>query len=190
MMKTHLRSETYLSQINEGKVKIIIIIRNPKDTLVSMYHFYRMHRGLGHFKGTWNDFFELFKAKHLLYGDYFRWYSSWLQHKDKPNVMLVKYEDMHHKMSDVINDVSTFLGKSLSKPVTADVIQHLTFDSMRQNDMVNFSNDAVFNVDISPFMRKGKVGDWKNYFSEEQSSFVDKLYKDMIEAFGVILEFE
>jgi hypothetical protein len=135
-----------------------------------------MHRDLGHFKGTWNDFFELFKAKHLLYGDYFRWYSSWLQHKDKPNVMLVKYEDMHHKMSDVINDVSTFLGKSLSKPVTADVIQHLTFDSMRQNDMVNFSNDAVFNVDISPFMRKGKVGDWKNYFSEEQSSFVDKLY--------------
>ena len=118
-------------------MKIIIGIRNPKDTLVSFYHFYRMHSSLGNFKGSWDDFFELYKTKHLIYGDYFQWYSSWLQHKDKPNVMLVKYEDMHRRMADVINKMSNFLCKPIPQESIADVIQHLTFDSMSRNDMTN-----------------------------------------------------
>jgi len=189
-MKTHLRSEIYESQIKAGKVKIIVVIRNPKDTLVSMYHFYRMHRALNNFKGTWDDFFELYKSKHLLFGDYFKWYSYWLQYKDKPNVKLVKYEDMHHKMSDVINEVCQFLGKTLSLDAIAGIIQHLKFDNMSQNTMVNYKGTSVFNMDISPFMRNGKIGDWKNYFSEEQSDAIDKRYKKLIEPFGVTLEFE
>ncbi|KAK2170009.1 hypothetical protein LSH36_5g16027 [Paralvinella palmiformis] len=190
LIKTHLRSDIYQSQIEAGKVKIIVGIRNPKDTLVSLYHFYRMNSNLGNFKGTWDDFFELYKTKHLIFGDYFKWYSYWLQYKDKPNVKLVKYEDLHHRMSDVIDDVCQFLGKTLSRDVIPDIIQHLTFDDMSQNSMVNYTLISMFDNDISPFMRKGKIGDWKNYFSEEQSSVVDKRYREVIEPLGVTLEFE
>ena len=190
LMKTHLRSDTYHTQLETGKVKVIIVIRNPKDTLVSLYHFYRMLRPLGNYKGSWNDFFELYKAKHLLYGDYFDWYSSWLQYKDRPNVKLIKYEDMHHRMADVINEVSQFLNKPLPENVIPDVIEHLTFEKMRNNDMVNGKLEPLFDINISPFLRKGKIGDWKSYFNEEQSAIVEERYKDIIEAFGVHLEFE
>ena len=190
LMKTHLRSETFRAQIESGKVKIVITIRNPKDTLVSLYHFYRMYRGLGNFKGSWDDFFELYKTKHLTYGDYFQWYSSWLQYKDKPNVLLVKYEDMHRRMNDVIRDVSNFLGRNLSQNVIDDIINHLTFDSMRRNPMVNQGLSKNFDMNISPFMRNGKIGDWKNYFSKEQSELVQKSYKDVLEPLGVTLDFE
>ena len=127
MMKTHLPSDIFQKQIKAGKVKIIVIIRNPKDTLVSLYHFYRMHGGLGNFQGSWNDFFELYKTKHLIYGDYFEWYASWLEYKEKSNIKLLKYEDMHHRMSDVIDDLLQFLGKSLSEESIADIIKHLNF---------------------------------------------------------------
>ena len=190
LMKTHLRSDTYHTQLETGKVKVIIVIRNPKDTLVSLYHFYRMLRPLGNYKGSWNDFFELYKAKHLLYGDYFDWYSSWLQYKDRPNVKLIKYEDMHHRMADVINEVSQFLNKPLPVNVIPAVIEHLTFEKMRQNEMVNGKLEPLFESEISPFLRKGKTGDWKNYFNEEQSAIVDKCYTSVISAFGVHLEFE
>ena len=190
VMKTHLRSETFRKQIQAGKVKVIICIRNPKDTLISYYHFYRMNSMLGNFKGTWDEFFELYEVKHLIYGDYFQWYVSWLQHLDKANVMLIKYEDMHHKLPDVINDVSEFLGKRLPEHVTDDVIQHLTFDSMSSNDAVNHKNRTTFDQKISPFMRKGKIGDWKNYLTEAQSALVDKTYKEIIEPMGITLMFE
>ena len=189
-MKTHLRSETFRKQIEIGKVKVIIGIRNPKDTLVSFYHFYRMSYNLGNFSGSWDDFFELYKTKHITYGDYFQWYSSWLQYKDKPNVMLVKYEDMHHRMTDVIKGVSKFLGKMLPENIMDDISLQLYFDSMRHNNMVNKTLTGTFNMQISPFMRKGKIGDWKNYFSQEQSEAVEKSYKDAIEPFGISLEFE
>ncbi|KAK2138403.1 hypothetical protein LSH36_3123g00016 [Paralvinella palmiformis] len=187
---THLRSETFRMEIEKGKVKVIIGIRNPKDTLVSFYHFYRMTYNLGNFSGSWDDFFELYKTKHMLYGDYFQWYSSWLQYIDKPNVMLVKYEDMHHRLSDVIKGVSTFLGKNLPENVMDDISLQLSFDSMRHNNMVNKTLTGNFNMQISSFMRKGKIGDWKNYFSQEQSGAVEKSYKDTIEPFGIGLEFE
>ena len=149
-----------------------------------------MNSNLGNFKGTWDDFFELYKTKHLIFGDYFKWYSYWLQYKDKPKVKLIKYEDMHHRMSDVIDDVCQFLGKTLSRDAIPDIIQHLTFNDMSKNPMVNFNALDLLDKDISPFMRKGKIGDWKNYFSEEQSSVVDKHYREVIEPLGVKLEFE
>jgi len=190
MMKTHLPSDIFQKQIKAGKVKIIVIIRNPKDTLVSLYHFYRIHRGLGNFQGSWNDFFELYKTKHLIYGDYFEWYASWLEYKEKSNIKLLKYEDMHHRMSDVIDDLLQFLGKSLSEDSIADIIKHLTFDSMSSNDMVNYRGSSFFVMKVSSFMRKGIIGDWKNYFSEEQPAVVDKSYKDTFNRLGVTIEFE
>jgi len=48
-------------------------------------------------------------------------------------------------MFDVINDVSQFWGKRLRQYFCDDVIQHLTFDRMKGNDLVNFSGEAVLN---------------------------------------------
>ena len=64
-----------------------------------------MYENVGKFSGTFDDLFELYKAKRLIFGDYFEWYSDWLRHKDKPNVKLIKYEEKQRRMRDVINDV-------------------------------------------------------------------------------------
>ena len=189
-MKTHLRPDTFQKQIDAGKVKVIVVIRNPKDTLVSFYHFYRMHRGLGNFQGSWDEFYELHNAKGLIFGDYFDWYAKWLEHTDKPNVELVKYEDMKRRMPEVIGRMCNFLGKPLSDDVIPDLINHLSFDSMKNNEMTNLESNPRFDTKVSPFMRKGQIGDWKNYFSDEQSAQVDNLYMTRIKDVGVTLEFQ
>ena len=48
----------------------------------------------------------------------------------------------------------------------------------------------AFDESKSKFYRKGKVGDWKNYFSDEQSRFVDNQYEMTLKPLGLELEFE
>ena len=37
-------------------------------------------------------------------------------------------------------------------------------------------------------IRKGKVGEWKNYFTEEQNQLFDKVFQEKMEGTGLRLE--
>ena len=191
IMKTHLPARILKKHIDNEKVKIIVVIRNPKDTLVSLYHFYRMNSYLGNFPGTWDDFFELFRTKHMLIGDYFDWYDSWFGHLKNPNVLFVSYEDMSRSLLKVIDRLCGFLGQTLTGDQKAVVLEHTSFINMRQNKMTNQSLVLPhMSHGTSPFMRKGQVGDWKNYFNQEQSDYVDKCYKEKLLCNGIELTFD
>ena len=61
---------------------------------------------------------------------------------------------------------------------------------VKVNPMTNKSTSNLINAEVSPFMRKGQVGDWRNYFSQEQSNAVDERVKDVEETFGLKFIFD
>ena len=178
--------------VQEDHAKFLLSLRNPKDMLVSYYHFYRIFVGEITFIGTWNEFFEMFRAKKLAYGDFFDWCKGWLKYRDSPKVLVVKYEDMKKDMLNEVQRVITFLGKDsvLTEKQIQDIVHHCTFKEMEKNDMVNYKyyENGFLDQSISPFMRKGVVGDWKNYFNDEQSTYVDELCRSL-EKDGLTFEF-
>ena len=189
LIKSHLPVRFFTKQL-QTDVKIIVPVRNPKDTLVSFYHFYRMNSLFGNFAGSWDDFFEMCKAKKTLYGDFFDWYSGWWQTRDNPNVLFLTYEDMKLDLKKVTQMVSEFLEKPLTTELLEKIVNHLQFSNMKNNKSTNFMETSRLNAEISPFMRKGEVGDWKNYFSQYQSDYVDKRYRDTLLKHGLKLQFE
>ena len=143
--------------VQEGR--IIYLYRNPKDTVVSWYHMQRRLKLFG-FIGTFDEFFELFLNGNVAYGSYMHNVLSWWARRHQPNVLVLSYEQMHHDLSAVVRKVAGFLGARLSEEQVATIVFHCSFKQMK--------------IRGGDFMRNGKVGDWQNYLSEEQSRRVDE----------------
>uniref|UniRef100_A0A8C6Q6Q4 Sulfotransferase n=1 Tax=Nothobranchius furzeri TaxID=105023 RepID=A0A8C6Q6Q4_NOTFU len=73
-----------------------------------------------------------------------------------------------------IDKLCSFLGISPSADVKDKVVSGVQFDNMKKNKMANYSTIPVMDFKISPFMRKGKVGDWKNHFTVAQNQVFDE----------------
>jgi len=155
---SHLLPRRVVDGGSEGG-KIIYLLRNPKDTVVSWYHFQRKLPIYG-FLGDFDSFFELFLQGNVAYGCYWHNVLSWWKLRHRPNVLLLTYEDMHADLTGVVHKVASFLGKELTPQQVAVIVEHCQFQQMNQNPMT--SN-----------MRKGQVGDWRNYLSEEQNRRMD-----------------
>nr|KAG5702315.1 hypothetical protein BaRGS_002982 [Batillaria attramentaria] len=56
---THLKFHHLPKQVFEKKVKVVYLLRNPKDAWVSLYNHTRSHTGIMDYPGTWNQFFSL-----------------------------------------------------------------------------------------------------------------------------------
>ncbi len=169
--------------------RYIYVIRNPKDAAVSGYcHLKKVYRP----DIEWDMFFEQFFKGDGLYGDFFEHLLSWLPHKDDKNVFFVKYEDMKKDLAKAVSQMASFLDISLSGDEVIKIADLCSIEKMRKDDTANMSWIKEFcNEDGAPtFVRKGLVGDWKNYFSPEQSAKMDALYAEKLKGTGFELVFE
>jgi hypothetical protein len=151
--------------VDDGK--IIYLMRNPKDLVVSWYHFQRMNTLYG-FVGDFDAFFELFLRGDVAYGSYWHNVLSWWKLRQRANVLFLTYEEMHADLPAVVRRVAAFLGKEMTPVQVAAIAEHCRFDQMRRNPTTNAAQMPKV-VGEADFMRKGQVGDWRNYLSEEQN---------------------
>ena len=187
LMKTHLSYEFLKRVVEEDKIKIILLMRNPKDILVSYFHLYCSQEGLGKFKGDFHDFFELFKAKRLTYGDPFEHCKSWWEKKDQKNILVVKYEDMVKDCVAVVKQVAEFCEKNIDPQTAQKIVEECHIDNMRKEPLYQLKTKEFSS---ESFYRKGEVGDWKNYFNEKESKLMDQMSKDYFEPIGLSFQYE
>merc|ERR1719186_1879367 len=90
---------------------------------------------------------------------------------------MIWFEDMKKDQMAVLEDICSFLNKPLSEEKKEELVNHLKFENMKKNPAVN-EEEAGFKGD---FIRKGKVGDWKNYFTEENGDRWNKWIDQHVE---------
>ncbi|MDJ0904246.1 MAG: sulfotransferase domain-containing protein [Xenococcus sp. MO_188.B8] len=160
------------------EAKYIYIARNPFDCVVSFY--YHTQGFVKHYdfaEGTFADFFECFINGEVDFGDYFEHLVPWYACKDNANVLFLTYEDMVENTQRAVIEMAKFLGTQYSKQlkkldVLNNILHHTSFAQMSQKQSRWSSKRPNY---AAPFIRKGKVGDWQNHFSQEQAMrLVDK----------------
>ena len=187
-MKTHLPYELWKDQLDKHpNLTVIQTVRNPKDALVSYFHHLRSDCQLGAFHGNWDHYFELFKEKKLPWGDYFENTSNWYKfNKDRKESLVLVYEDMKKSHRDHVIKIANFLGHDdISDNVVDLIVEKSSMKVMSKSINTAIDGFPAWKSERSNLIRKGEVGDWVNYFSEEQSKYIDAKCEKYCEPLGL-----
>lgn len=191
LIKTHLPARIYEKAINEGKVKFVVVVRNPKDALVSLFHFYKMQACFDNFSGPWSQFFEMYQNKELPFGDWADHVLDYWALRDRSNVLILTFEDMKKDPEKAVRQVATFCNLDVPEEVIQRTVSHTSFHKMQSNPATNFRHHDQGRMDFSRsiYMRKGEVGDWKNYFTVAQHEWFDKQFEQKMEGCDLQIDF-
>ncbi|XP_048065039.1 cytosolic sulfotransferase 3 isoform X2 [Megalobrama amblycephala] len=178
LIKTHLPVQLVPRSFWEQNSKIVYVARNAKDNAVSYFHFDRMNMAQPE-PGDWNTFLQKFMEGKNVFGPWYDHVIGWWEKKQTySNLLYLFYEDLVEDTGHEVERLCSFLGLSTSVEEREKITKGVQFDAMKQNKMTNYSTLPVMDFKISPFMRKGKVGDWKNHFTVAQNEQFDEVYKE------------
>ena len=175
--------------IEKKNIKIIHTIRDPRDVAVSYYHMVRMFKPIS-YEGSWDEFFKAFMEGKIGFGSWFENTKDYLSFKDKPNVLSIIYEEFLKDIPGTIRKIAVFLGKILSPDQVARIASIVEFKNMQKNPKLNKMDLSIFDESKGQFLRSGKSGDWKNYFSTAQENTFNSIYKSFAKEYGVTFNYE
>ena len=81
-----------------------------------------------------------------------------------------------------------FLEVSVSEDVIADVYNQSSFEAMKDRFAKDEVVNALFDPKISPLIRKGQIGDWKNHFNETDNKYIDDLIMERLDGTGLVFK--
>ncbi|CAN1783420.1 Cytosolic sulfotransferase 5 [Linum perenne] len=177
-----------------GGCKLVYVARNPKDTLISLWHFYnKMLLDGGEF--PLERAVDSFCSGEMPMGPYWdHVLEYWNQSMVSPDkVMFVKYEDLQRDTNKHVRELAAFLGRPFSgegedEEEVDKVVWRSSFERLKGLE-VNKTGQP--NPVLSPrlmnshLFRRGEVGDWRNYLTVEMGRRVDDVTRMKFEGSGL-----
>uniref|UniRef100_G1QJP3 Sulfotransferase n=1 Tax=Nomascus leucogenys TaxID=61853 RepID=G1QJP3_NOMLE len=158
--------------------KVIYLMRNPRDVLVSGYFFWNHMKFIKKPK-SWEQYFEWFCQGTVVYGSWFDHIHGWMPMREEKNFLLLSYEELKQDTRRTVEKICQFLGKTLEPEELNLILKNSSFQSMKENKMSNYSLLSVdYVVDKAQLLRKGISGDWKNHLTVAQAEAFDKLFQE------------
>jgi len=165
IIKTHLPIEMVPARVRKEN-KMIYIVRNPKDLVISFYHFMQLYK-IEDYQGDLADFIGLFLDGLVPFGPW--WYNVAgyvAEARHNKNLLIVHYEQLQRNNLETLATLAKFLDVDMDEEKLKLVSDWCSFDKMKKNPMANkeWTRSSEYKEGSSgSYMRKGKSGDWKNH---------------------------
>ena len=167
--------------------RVIYIVRDPRDVMLSMYHFQRKCRVI-------EDQFPLEKyatqfiaGKTSPYGSWGDNVASWLvTRQNRPGFLLLRYEDMLEDAARELNKVVAFLQIPPDAERIANAVRRSAADEMRKLERSQahlWSSTKSTRQDL-PFVRAAKAGGWRTELPEEAVSQLEGAWGHLMTHLG------
>ncbi|KAJ4720544.1 Sulfotransferase [Melia azedarach] len=190
LFHTHVPYSALPDSIKNSECKIVYIVRNPKDTLISSWHFFNKV-----FRQPNEEPYPLEKA----YDDFCRgihqfgpFFDHALQYwnkslKNPEKILFLKYEDLKKDPEGEVTKLASFLGRPFQNKQQVEKVLWRSSLERLKNLEVN-KDDSQPGLIMSSFFRRGVVGDWKNYLTEEMEQGLDVITRLKLEGSGLHFE--
>ena len=167
VVKTHLPCQLIPRAFEDGG-KVVVILRNPKDMIVSYYNLMK-NLTMVNYIASFEEYFEIFKNEHAPYGNWFKWVKSWWeakQNKTIKNIHFLIYENLFTNTREEVEKLAEYLGYQLDPDNMSSLLESIGISSMQQ---------TVYFPGLSNFVRRGGVGGWKKVLTNQMSEWIDEM---------------
>lgn len=167
--------------------KVVLLIRDPRDTIVS-YYFQRTKRRQRPYAGDLSAFLH---EREGGFDSLLEFYNIWAECRDVPAAfLLVRYEDLRSDPTGELRRVLDFLGLDvIEDSLLTEVVDALTFEKMRkmeQQDQLQKRSLRPGNKEDeeSYKTRRGKVGGFRDYLSSDDIRLLNEKMERLSDIYG------
>ncbi|KAL7597644.1 hypothetical protein Lser_V15G26274 [Lactuca serriola] len=182
LFATHIPYISLPQSILQSNCRLIYLCRNPKDVLVSMFHFANKLRDKSSSLLTFEEAFDSFSNGVMPIGPYWDHVKGYhkVSSEHPGKVLFLTYEDMKTDTLNHVKRVAKFLGYPFTeKEETAGAVQEIirlcSFENLSE---VNKHGNLREGIPNDAFFRKGEVGDWTNHLTNEMSQTLDRITRE------------
>lgn len=188
LFHTHLPYTALPDSMKTTNCKLVYIARNPKDTLVSMWHFFDKLRTPEQGPYPFEKAFDSFINGVSHFGPFFdhvlQYWNQSLKSPDK--VLFLKYEDLKRDPIGEVKKLALFLGKPFADDKEVeDVIWRCSLERLKSLEVNKNGVDPWVGMQNSAYFRTVVVGDWKNMLSDEMSERLDQMIEQKLVGSGL-----
>jgi len=151
-------------------IKKICIIRDPKDKIVS-WHFRAISTGKKKEKRLTEKFVLAYLQERVI-----KEYKALLDYNG--SVYCMTYEKLREDTPTHIKGAVKYLDMTVSDKIITRMVEEGSFKSMTARDAKTAGRDAG-EEESTAQIRKGVVGDWRNYMTEKTAKKVDDAVREL-----------
>lgn len=162
-----------------AKVKVIYVARNPKDSVVSLYHHSKSKPEFT-YTGSFERFFEIFLAGKAENGSWFDHVLDWYKKckEDPENYLFLKYEDMIDDPTSAILKIAKFINIPVTDELVEVVAKASSLNEMKVSASIGLNH-----------LRQGGYGNWRTMFTVSMSEAFDEVYRYKMKDYSDELKF-
>ena len=165
------------------EARYIVVVRDPKDALVSGYYFadsiFPGLRSLG--LEAWTEAFVEGQTPFCLWAEHIAGFWPW---RTRANVEFVTFAEMKRELGPVVDRIAALMGVELSEDERAAVVERSGFPYMKAHEVKFRPPSPSPGSPTIELIRKGKTGEAAELLSPECLAEVDARIKAQLEALG------
>jgi hypothetical protein len=179
-----------------GGRPVVLLVRDPRDTAVSQF-FQWKHRMVAR-KKVINDYpltddvsvQDFIASPQAGVPKIIGFMNDWAKAAPRmPKLLVVKYEELRADTKGQLRRILEFLGQHPTDAELEDAVSFASIDNMRRMEVENAKKLGAQRSmkpgnadDPSSFkVRRGKVGGWRDYVTDEQAEALDRLVRDTLD---------
>ncbi|KAI8534222.1 hypothetical protein RHMOL_Rhmol10G0072400 [Rhododendron molle] len=185
LLSTHLPYQMLGDSLNSSDCRVVYVARNPKDTVVSLWHFENLISLEDREPRPLEDVVPKFCAGTVIYGPYYEhvlgYHTESLERPEK--FFFVAYEELKSDPKTHVKRLAEFLGCPFEGGDDMDeqveeVVRSCSVENLKKQEVNNSTDVPSWGMmPYKSYFRKGQVGDHANHLTKDMIDRIDAITK-------------